>query len=101
MVSLSKVYYSHQYLLHKYAYVFQAYIDSYYAQLLFQISFPEYLLAFYTTPFLKLERLILLRIRKPSTDEEARELANGLSASFAVWTIEARAEDQILMSPCR
>ena len=75
----------------------QAYTDSYCTDLPFQISFSEYLLAFYTTPLFKLERLILLLVRKPSTDEEASQLAEGVRASFAAWSVEARSENQILM----
>jgi len=85
-------------LLHKYASLLAAYTDCYTTALPVPISFADYLFAFYTTPLFKLERLILgLSVRKPSTDAEARALANGLRASFAAWTVEARAEDQILM----
>jgi len=85
-------------LLHKYASLPAAYTDCYTTTLPVLISFADYLFAFYTTPLFKLERLILgLSVRKPSTDAEARALANGLRASFAAWTVEARAEDQILM----
>jgi len=74
-----------------------AYTDCYSTDLPFPISFPEYLLTFYTTPLFKLERLILLLVRKPSTDEEARQLAEGKRTTFAAWTVEAREENQILM----
>ncbi|MCQ3938418.1 MAG: hypothetical protein DPW18_15420 [Chloroflexi bacterium] len=83
--------------MHKYTSVPGAYTDSYCADLPIQISFPEYLFAFYTTPLFKLERLILLLVRKPSTDAQAGELANGVRDTFAAWTVEARAENQILM----
>lgn len=84
-------------LIHKYTSMPGAYTDSYATDLPRQITFPEYLFAFYTTPLFKLERLILLLVRKPSTDEEARQLAEGQRDSFAAWTVEARAENQILM----
>lgn len=74
-----------------------AYADCYSTETTARISFADYLLAFYTTPLFKLERLILLLVRKPSTDEEARQLADGKRDAFAAWTVEARAEDQILM----
>lgn len=84
-------------LIQKYIRTLHAYTDSYCTDLPFPISFPEYLLAFYTTPLFKLERLILRLVHKPSTDEEARQLAEGKRDSFAAWTMEARTENQILM----
>lgn len=84
-------------LIHKYTSMPGAYTDSYDTDLPRQITFPEYIRAFYTTPLFKLERLILRLVRKPSTDEEARGLADGERDSFAAWTVEARAENQILM----
>lgn len=85
-------------LLHKYTSLPVAYTDCYTTTSPAPISFVDYLFVFYTTPLFKLERLILkFSTRKPSTDAEARALADGLRASFAAWTVEARTEDQILM----
>lgn len=54
--------------------------------------------AFYTTRLFRLERWILrLAVARPSTDEEARQLARGERDSFAAWSVEARAPDQLLM----
>jgi hypothetical protein len=54
--------------------------------------------AFYTTWLFRLERWILrLAVARPSTDEEAHELARGERDSFAAWSVEARAPDQLLM----
>ncbi|MBN8658443.1 MAG: hypothetical protein J0M11_22095 [Anaerolineae bacterium] len=75
-----------------------AYTDSYFTELPAKISFSDYVFAFYTTPLFKVERLILtLSVRKPSTDKDARELADGVHTQFAAWTVEAREENQILM----
>ena len=75
-----------------------AYTDSYSTDLPIQISFPDYLFAFYTTPLFKLERFILtFTVRKPSTDAQAKDLTEGKRDSFAAWTVEAREENQILM----
>lgn len=85
-------------LLNKYTSMLGAYTDSYLTQIPTQVSFPEYILAFYTTPLFKLERLILtLTAHKPSTDQEAWALANGKRDQFAAWTVEDRSENQILM----
>jgi hypothetical protein len=54
--------------------------------------------AFYTTWLFRLERWILrLAVARPSTDEEARQLARGEREAFAAWSVEARAPDQLLM----
>ena len=75
-----------------------AYTDSYLTEIPAQVSFSDYVFAFYTTPLFKVERLILtLTVRKPSTDAQARELSNAKRDSFAAWTVEARDENQILM----
>jgi hypothetical protein len=85
-------------MLDKYSSMPQAYTDSYLTVIPAQVSFPEYVFAFYTTPLFKLERLILkLLVRKPSTDAQAKELAEGTRDTFAAWTVEDRSENQILM----
>ena len=75
-----------------------AYVDAYTTELPGQVTLPEYLFAFYTTPLFKLERMILkLVISRPSTDAQARAIAEGKIDQFAAWTVEARREDEILM----
>ncbi len=64
-----------------------------------QVSLSEYVIAFYTAPLFRIERLILRVLAgSPSSDEEARQLVAGLRDSFAVWRISARTETQLLMS---
>ena len=85
-------------LIHKYTSMLRAYTDSYLTVISVQVSFSEYVYAFYTTPLFKLERLILkLFVLKPSTDSQVRELADGIREQFAAWTVEDRSENQILM----
>ncbi len=75
-----------------------AYADCYIATIPRAVSHAEYVEAFYTTAVFKLERLILrLFVSRPSTDAEARQLAAGERDSFAAWTVEARAPDQLLL----
>lgn len=72
--------------------------DCYSTDIFFPISHAQYVTAFYTTPLFKLERFILKwTVSKPSTDEQAQQVAEGLIESFAAWTVEARAENQLLM----
>jgi len=84
-------------LLRRYVYA-GAYADCYMTQLPTLISLPEYVEAFYTTAVFKLERLILQwLVARPSSDPEARRLAHGEVDSFAAWSVEARAPDQLLL----
>jgi len=74
------------------------YTDCYTTDIPGQISFPEFIFAFYTTPLFKLERLILnFTISRPSTDMQAKQLANGVSDRFAAWHVEKRNDNEILM----
>jgi hypothetical protein len=75
-----------------------AYVDCYTTVVLGAISHPQFVEAFYTTWLFKLERWVLfLLLSKPSTDEQARQLANGDLNTFAAWSVEGRAENQLLM----
>ena len=97
MFSIEKCQVQADTLLQKYA-ENGSYVDCYSTEVPEQISFPEYVFAFYTTPLFKLERLILrLTVSKPSTDIEARQLADCVSDRFAAWDVEGRGENEILM----
>lgn len=75
-----------------------AFADCYATEIARTVSLPEYVEAFYTTPIFKLERLILKwSVSKPSTDAEARRLAQGDTDTFAAWSVEGRASDQLLL----
>ena len=64
-----------------------------------QAGLPDLITAFYTQPLFKAERLVLrLAARCPSTDAEAAQLAEGASDRFAVWTVAARTETELLMA---
>jgi hypothetical protein len=74
------------------------YSDCYTTEIPGRISFSEFVFAFYTTSLFKLERFILKwTVSKPSTDAQARQLANGDIESFAAWHVEDRNENEILM----
>ena len=79
-----------------------AYADCYRTDLPQSISFPEFIFAFYTTPLFKLERVILkLVVAKPSTDVQAKEIAEGAGLEFAAWKVEGRSENELLMCDFR
>ena len=62
------------------------------------VSHAQFVAAFYTTLVFRLERLILKwALSKPSTDEDARQLAAGTADTFAAWTVEGRGVDQLLL----
>jgi hypothetical protein len=73
------------------------YADCFVTDVPFSVSHADYVEAFYTTWLFKLERLVLLLVAKRSTDTHARQLARGERASFAAWSVEARAPDQLLV----
>ncbi|MDI4633539.1 hypothetical protein J7U46_10815 [Pelomonas sp. V22] len=75
-----------------------AYTDCYATEMALPISHADFVEAFYTTPLFKLERLILaLLLGRPASDAQARELAKGRLDRFAAWTVEGRAENQLLL----
>jgi hypothetical protein len=76
-----------------------AYADCYVTEVAHRVSHAEFVEAFYTTAVFKLERLILrMLISRPSTDAQAGQLARGELSSFAAWSVERRAPNQLLLS---
>ena len=58
--------------------------------------------AFYKTRLFKSERFILKWLaKKPSTDADVDRLAAGGAGAFAAWTVEDRAENQLLLCDFR
>ena len=75
------------------------YTDCYVTEIHGAVSQARFVTAFYTTPVFKLERFILkIAVSKPSTDDQAIQLAAGSIDAFAAWNVEARSENQLLMS---
>src|SRR5688572_14896055 len=89
-------------LLDKYSSMNGAYVDCYSTEILGEVTFSEFIFAFYTTLLFRLERFILkLVVSKPSTDTQARQLSNSTSAKFAAWRVESRNENELLMCDFR
>jgi hypothetical protein len=85
-------------LLRRYS-VDGSYADCYVATTAAPVSHAAFVEAFYTTPLFKLERMLLKWFAgRPSTDEQARQLATGTRDSFAAWSVEARSADQLLLA---
>jgi hypothetical protein len=74
-----------------------AYTDCYAADIAARVSFAAYVEAFYVGSAFRPERLVLGLIGKSSNDADARRLAHGEAETFAAWSVEARAADQLLL----
>lgn len=61
------------------------------------LSLPDFIVAFWTTPVFRAERLVLALIGWPSSAGDARAVADGTSNRFAAWRVEARRDDEILL----
>ncbi len=97
MLSIKKCAVPPQALLSKYL-VDGTYTDSYRTEIQGQIPFADYVFAFYTTTLFKTEAFILAHsIKRPSNDNQAKELANGARNDFAAWQVEGRRDNELLM----
>lgn len=75
-----------------------AYVDCYSTDVSASVSLAHFVEAFYTTPLFKVERLLLsLFVSRPSTDAEAKQLAQAQRTSFAAWHVESRGPDELLV----
>jgi len=75
------------------------YADCFTADIARPVSHAQFVEAFYTTGVFKIERAILrFAVAKPSTDAQAKALAEGTTQAFAAWNVEGRAPDQLLMA---
>jgi len=84
-------------LLRKYDYE-GAYTDCYVTEVAISTSIAQFIEAFYTTRLFHLERLILKwLVAKPSSDADVGRLARAETNSFAAWSVEDRASDQLLL----
>ncbi|WP_422010977.1 hypothetical protein [Roseateles sp.] len=74
-----------------------SFADAYRLMLPRSVSLAEFVEAFYTTRLFKLERWLIARTGRPSTDADIRALAQGEDRRMAAWTVEAREGDEMLM----
>lgn len=91
-------------LLHRYAVnpcgeVTANYTDSFEFSVDCKVTLADFVEAFYTSRLFWFERTLLrVFLRKPATDEDARALAQNDANHFSAWTVEARTQDEILLS---
>ncbi len=75
-----------------------AYVDCYLLEVERPVSLCDLIIAFYTSPSIRVERTLLrLIVCRPSSDRDVELLAQGLTDSFAIWKVENRITDQILL----
>ncbi|MBV8033979.1 hypothetical protein [Roseateles sp.] len=74
-----------------------AFADAYTLAFPRAVTLAEFVEAFYTTRLFKLERALLGLFGRPSSDAMARAVACGEGRRLAVWTVEAREGDELLM----
>ncbi len=74
-----------------------AFADAYTLHLPRAVTLAEFVEAFYTTRLFKVERALIALLGKPSSDAMARAVARGDGDRIAVWTVEARTADELLM----
>lgn len=62
------------------------------------VTLNDFIVAFYTSPVFRLERLILRTLAgAPSSDSDVQSVADGSGTSFAVWRVGERTATQLLM----
>lgn len=74
-----------------------AHVDCFVTEVAANVSFARFVEAFYTSAAFRPERLVLALIGKASTDADVRRLAHEETGTFAAWSVEARAQDQLLL----
>lgn len=75
-----------------------AYTDCYATSVPGRFALAPLIEAVYTSPLFKLERWILAKLlKRPSTDQQARQIALGQSRVFAAWQVEQRSESEVLL----
>ena len=76
-----------------------AYTDCYRTEVSGSVTHEQYVYAFYTTLLFNLERVILSAlVSMPSSDDEAKQLAQGSRSQFAAWQVEDRCDNQLLLA---
>jgi len=74
-----------------------AYTDCFATEVAVPAPFASYVEAFYTSAAFRPERWVLALIGKASNDADVRRLARDGAQTFAAWSVEVRAPDQLLL----
>jgi len=64
----------------------------------YPVSLRDFVVAFYTSPLFRIERLLLrIVVNAPSSRRQAHAVAEGSAAEFAAWYVGERTATQLLM----
>lgn len=75
-----------------------SYVDCFVATVPRVVTQAQFIEAFYTTAVFAVERFILRwLVNKPSTHEQARQLARGQADTFAAWRVVQRGPNELLL----
>ena len=86
-------------LLNAYADIPGCYTDCFSAEISGTVQLPELIHSFFTTPVFRLERMILaVFASSPTTDLEVANLACGDGNTLALWKVETREKNQLIMA---
>ena len=86
-------------LLQKYTNTTGCYTDCFTTDVPAFVSFDDFATSFFSSPIFKLERfLIKLTLGKPTTEQDVKDFVSGKSNDFAVWQVEERSENQLLLA---
>ena len=85
-------------LLHRYQ-DGNGFADCYVTELPGAVSQAQFIEAFYTSGFFKIERSLLTHLAsRPASDADARQLAAGTARRFSAWTVEAQSDAELLLA---
>lgn len=75
------------------------YVDAFCVHVPTRQYLRDFVAAFYTTRLFRVERMVLgVLARSPSSDADAMALAAGVTDRFAVWSVEARRAEEVLLA---
>jgi hypothetical protein len=85
-------------LLQRYVGQGSTYVDCYGVEVAGAVSLSQFVMAFYTTRLFRLERVVLsLALRRRINDLDIADMLSGATGQFAVWTVEGRGPDELLL----
>lgn len=97
-MSVTEVPLPDQAFLQRYAQRDDCFADCYCDDVSGAVDLSHFIDKFYQSPLFRAERLILgLAMRKPSSRSDVTALAQNQAKQFAMWDVEARATDQIML----
>lgn len=86
-------------LIETYARIKGGHTDCYYVDVPRYVTLSEFIQTFFSSPVFRLERLLLnMSPTGRSTDQDIANLASGTGNTMAVWKVDAREENQLIMS---